>query len=160
MSDNRNRPSREEAIKHYGVKGMKWGVRRTDAQLGQARRVTKVKKAQKVDENLGRGKRVRAARRSTLRTRAQMKEAERDVIRADTAKGKKEAIRIADEARAAHITNPNRATSRKITIGEGVAAVLLVPGVGLGAVAVASVGSVAAQRSARYQKSDYEARDN
>lgn len=34
MSDNM---TTEEFLEHYGVKGMKWGRRRTDAQLGKAK---------------------------------------------------------------------------------------------------------------------------
>ena len=34
---NELKPSLEEALEHYGVKGMKWGVRRTPEQLGRAR---------------------------------------------------------------------------------------------------------------------------
>ena len=39
------KPSLEEALEHYGVKGMKWGVRRTQAQLDRA--AGRVKKAGK-----------------------------------------------------------------------------------------------------------------
>ena len=31
-------------IQHYGVKGMKWGVRRSDAQLARARKARKKEK--------------------------------------------------------------------------------------------------------------------
>ena len=40
----------DKVLYHYGVKGMKWGVRRTQAQLGHKTSSTKKKKTDKVDK--------------------------------------------------------------------------------------------------------------
>jgi hypothetical protein len=44
--------SLDDILEHYGIKGMRWGVRRTDAQLARARGEKKSKKLKKTPDNM------------------------------------------------------------------------------------------------------------
>ena len=61
---------KEENLAHHGIKGMRWGVRRTEAQLGTSKKVFDASK-----NIVGETKNINSAARSA-RTTAKYKEAE------------------------------------------------------------------------------------
>ncbi|AWN05874.1 hypothetical protein SEA_CRICKO_8 [Streptomyces phage CricKo] len=104
-------------LAHYGVKGMKWGVRK-----GQS------------------GKQIRAARRRVASEHAKL-EVQVDKVddmkrgTAERARGEKQL----EKATRDFLNNPDRVTAARTTKGEKIAAVLIAGPVGLTAVAATSV---------------------
>lgn len=130
---NEVNPPLEEALAHFGVKGMHWGVRReltgrttTSADIKKARQRTDVQKRQINTHAL----RAIATRGSPNPKAA--KKAEKDFY----------------QAQAAYLRNPDRATALRMTAGEKAAAAFIgvfAPGPGT----AITVGYVAARVATR-----------
>lgn len=96
------KPSLDDTIEHFGVKGMQWGVRKR-----------------------ARGPEIRAARRSVRNSRENMQDARREVRKAKTSTERVAATKKFNEQKMAFLTNPDRATAARLTRGEHIAAFLL-----------------------------------
>lgn len=97
---HQEKPSLDDlTIQHYGITGMRWGIRRHAT-----------------------GGEIRIARRSAARTKMAVEDT-RHAVRAGFAP--KESLA---KAKLAHLNNPDRATAARITRGEiAVSAILLTP---------------------------------
>ncbi|AWN06111.1 hypothetical protein SEA_MIEK_8 [Streptomyces phage Miek] len=120
-------------LAHYGVKGMKWGVRK-----GQS------------------GKEIRAARRRVHSQRVQLdaKEDKVDSLARGTAQ-RSRAEKDLEKASKEFLKNPDRVTAARTTKGEKIAAVLIAGPIGLTAVAATSVNTRVIdykQRSGAYDR--------
>lgn len=78
-----------DELEHFGVKGMKWGVRRTPEQLGYKKSAKRLKKfhrkARRSEENLG---------RAAAQINANRKEAAIGLISARSERDKKRALKV------------------------------------------------------------------
>lgn len=108
-------------LKHYGKKGMKWGVRNEDggsgggAVRGEARAARKAKRQAENDE-------IEGARE---RQRMRGIEIERQAFKTYTANGEKAvqaAVKKYDKMSADLLTNPDASTAMKMTSGEKLSA--------------------------------------
>jgi hypothetical protein len=137
------KPSLEEAIEHYGVKGMKWGVRRSRAELARAagRELPRTRSSQARESvrkaggtpARGVGKlaayNFRASSKEIRSARKEVRAAKKKIKNTKTPEARRKAQLELDMSVARQI-------SAQVTTGEAVAAVLLAP-VSLGAVAAA-----------------------
>lgn len=109
--DNELKPPLDEAMEHYGVKGMKWGVRRSESQLARARG----------DKPPSRSKQIKTARKKVLSKRAQeQKNAPSLKAKASIALLGEASKHLSDE----YLSDPDRLKAFQKTTGEKVAAVL------------------------------------
>jgi len=145
---NELKPPLDEALEHYGVKGMKWGVRRSQAQLDRAagRKRTTVK------ERVAKSK-AKTAETKDARARVASKERQlnRQVDRVNLAEaGKKQADEYLklEKMSVDFLKDPDRSTALRLTTGEkaAMAAIAAVPGIGTAA-AVGTLSVNAGQRS-------------
>lgn len=89
----------EEYISHYGVRGMKWGVRRSRAVLAKAREKRNSEGARITAERKALKKKVRTLSDGDIQKFTQRLEAERKLstlLKDDTAPGKKKTVEILD----------------------------------------------------------------
>lgn len=125
----------QDALQHYGVKGMKWGVRKSDS--GGKSKPTS-------DE-------IKSAR---IRTRARQRELGVQADKVNLATGKKqerEAKKFADMS-TSYLKNPDRVTAEYLTRGEKVALTVLavgIPGPGTAGAAGLAGGTVAGRAIVR-----------
>lgn len=111
-----------EALSHYGVKGMKWGVTNTDKGKGTSANTDKAKKA------VGRSK---PTSKEIHNARAKMASKERQLIRqidkTNTASGKQQKVEAKklNEISTDFLKDPDRATALRVTNGEKAALALL-----------------------------------
>lgn len=67
----------DQELEHFGIKGMKWGVRRTPAQLGHRKEKTlnryKEKEIRKVEKRIASDKETENQKRYGFRTRKKKK---------------------------------------------------------------------------------------
>jgi hypothetical protein len=106
------KPGTPEELVHYGVKGMKWGVRRN-----RGNRPLSPTKQFKKDFPTARERRA-----EILRARASVKKADVDFEFAPNRQARIDAAN-------AYLKNPDRATARRLTRGEKVVVALLTPAV-------------------------------
>lgn len=99
------KPGTPEEIFHYGVKGMKWGVRRQERRQANADFKKKFPTAE-------------ARRTEILRARASTSRDKANVDFAPTSEARKAATKI-------YLNNPDRATALRVTRGEKVVLALL-----------------------------------
>jgi hypothetical protein len=142
------KPPLSEVVEHYGVKGMKWGVRRNQAALDRAagRKRTTIK--ERVDKS-------RAKTIETKDARARVASKERqlnrqvDVVNLAEA-GKKQADEYLklEKMSVDFMKDPDRSTALRLTAGEkaAVAAIAALPGPGT-ATAVGMLAVNAGQKS-------------
>lgn len=141
-----------EALEHYGIKGMKWGVRRTEEQLARARGAIKKSAKDQVDVYKKGAKKTKAAYKKSRAKTKKIEKARGEVteqrvrllgskimsFRPDAekrAKAKQNHAKVKRE----YLTNPDRVTASMLTDGEKATAILLsVPG-GLPSIAGATV---------------------
>lgn len=97
-------PPLEEVVQHFGVKGMRWGVRRTTYKSGE------IKDARRRSQSLARG----------------VQNAEDKVNLAKTPAAKASAQKEWDKASKDWLRSPDRATAMRMTAGEKAAAAMLV----------------------------------
>jgi hypothetical protein len=96
--------SPQEALKHFGVKGMKWGVKKAPS-----------------------GGAIRTARRNVMNEASAIR-SEKKNIRKTTKRGSKERAageKRIDKMKVAFLNNPDRATAARMTRGEKAATLLL-----------------------------------
>lgn len=131
---NQNGASREEAIEHYGIKGMKWGVRRTDEQLARANRRSKgslkreskyLDKSAKVaakgaNKNYApnRTRKIKEARARAARDKMAVNKAALEYSLATTNKGRKAAAKELEKSYDKYINSPDLDIGNKMTRGE------------------------------------------
>lgn len=114
------KPGTPEELVHYGVKGMKWGVKRSR----DSKRVSSSKQFKKDFP-------TRRARRDEIRrARASVAKADIDFQFAPNAQARRNAANV-------YLNNPDRVTARRLTAGEKAVAALLV-GTGVAAAPVAA----------------------
>lgn len=121
-------------LAHHGVKGMKWGVRRTRPVATATSGGKKVKIKEKVTSSD-----IQDARRRHNARVSKIYEADRNLALAQTTKGKKEALKVIDKY-AKEIANTQDARiASKFTRGEKIALIgggtIILPGVGTVAMA-------------------------
>lgn len=115
-------PLNELTILHFGVRGMRWGIR-----------------------NHVSGGEIRRARRSAARTKLAV-----DDIKAQVRSGQASRETLA-QVKLAHLNNPDRATAARVTKGEmAVTAILLTPLTTAGLVAGSQLKSRFVQRRLTY----------
>ncbi len=127
------KPSLEEAIEHYGVKGMKWGVRKSGKRGSSSGKLSKLnKKLDKRDAEIGK------ARASVKKSREELSVARSVHYRTRVTKGRSEVARQSKaelkKAKMNFLLNPNRVTAAKLKSGE-----ILVDAVFLGTATSASI---------------------
>lgn len=128
-----------DELKHYGKKGMKWGVRNEDPSGSSGGLSRKEKRAAKNAE-------IEEARD---RQRMRAVELDKQAFRTYTANGQKAteaAVRKYDKMQAELLTNPDAATAAKMTSGEKAA---LAVNWGLTAAVIIGAGAVKAATSRR-----------
>ena len=84
ITNDDKKPSLEEALEHYGVMGMKWGVRRSDKQLARASKAVKKSAKQQVDfykkpAERAKDKAIPAKKTIKTKTKAAIKKADKAV---------------------------------------------------------------------------------
>ena len=131
--------SPQEALAHYGKKGMKWGVRKDDTSAAKAA--------------VGRSKPTsREVYDARARVGSKVRELNRQIDKTNLATGSKqktEAKKLASMS-TKFLKDPDRATAQRLTTGEKVALSILavgIPGAGTG-VAVGVAGGKLAGRKA------------
>lgn len=112
------KPTLEDALQHYGVAGMKWGVTRQVARGGQ----------------------IRSARGRVHVQKIQLTEAKRNISSATTATAKANAEKKHADLKMALLTNPDRVIAARLTRGEKVASFLLLSPLGATALIGATSG--------------------
>jgi len=112
------KPTLNNAMIHYGVLGMKWGVTRQQARGGD----------------------IRAARARLVLERQKVKQAKRKVSEASTAKDKAAAAQKHVDLKMGLLNNSDRVIASRLTTGEKVATALLFSPVG----AAALIGTTSA----------------
>lgn len=106
-------PLDDALLIHYGVSGMRWGIRKHYT-----------------------GGQIRVARRSATRTRMAVQDAKAKVRAGEASK------ETLAQAKLAHLNNPDRATAARITRGEmAVSAILLTPATTMGLITGSQVKS-------------------
>lgn len=103
------KPSLEDTIQHYGVLGMRWGIRKHAT-----------------------GGEVRLARKSAAKTEDAVKKAK---LAVDAGVASKEVLA---KAKLAHLNNPDRITAARITRGEIAASAILLTPITAGVLVVGS----------------------
>lgn len=130
----RQKPSLEEALEHYGIKGMKWGVRRSDAQLARARgapspRQVRDKVNQLEEKRVLRDRSIDVARKSVAEDNAKVTKARVKVVKTFVKEGRKAANEVRKgelkELKAKRLRNPDRQEAAKLKSGEIAAEALL-----------------------------------
>lgn len=126
----------DEFLAHYGVKGMRWGVRKRSEGGGSSEPTRKERRAQKNREI------VTARSRQAARER-NFQEAQAEFIVARTNKGQDRAERMMRQMEREYYTHPDAATAQRMTSGEKWATGLTLVGFGLSAASlVARAGRV------------------
>lgn len=155
-----------DELLHYGVKGMRWGVRRSEAELTRARArkeaLREARASTKYDLKGVKGQAktaiIKDARQAQQQRHKEIVDAKRELRKNRktlTEEGKAAAKKHISDLEYEFITNPDRHTSARLTKGDAavlMALGLVVPGVGtagaLGAVGGSILGNELASRSA------------
>ena len=98
-------------LEHYGVKGMRWGVRKSKQERQKARGEKREKREQK-------NKDIIAARKRQKNREKDIRRKEMAVYKSVVSGGYKEANKAYSEAQKAYYKNPDRKTARRRTSGE------------------------------------------
>lgn len=132
-------------LAHHGVKGMKWGVRRTPEQLGNKK--PKKPKKKKITNHDIKSARVRQTERKMKVALATMNLNSATAAGSGVSdKGQKAAAKAYSKALSEYRNNPDFMTSRRFTtmekVGVGVASNVLMPGIGtIPALAIIGINS-------------------
>lgn len=121
------KPTLDDALKHYGVLGMKWGVTRQVAT----------------------GSQIRSARHRVQGQQIALKQAKRSVRSATTAQAKANAEKKHADLKMALLNNPDRVIAARLTRGEKAASLLLFSPIGAAALIG---GTSAASRRIEYKQ--------
>jgi hypothetical protein len=113
----------EEALEHYGIKGMKWGVRRDRSVLDrQAGRTSGPKLDKAADQIKKRDKRITEARKTVQADKVAVNKARMKVIKTRFNEGRKAAVAIKKgelkDLKVKKIMNPDRIDAAKMKSGE------------------------------------------
>lgn len=121
----------DDFLEHYGVKGMRWGRRRTDAQLDAAKSKRKSSKPSSSD--------IKDARARQWNRLGQLDKAETAFFVSSTKKGKAEAQAMVTKLEAELYYGKDVATAAKMTKGEKWANGVAWGGLALSAVSYAAI---------------------
>lgn len=133
-----------DALEHYGVKGMQWGVRKA------ADSATAVKRSKPTAREIGNARAKQASKQRQINSQI-------DKTNLSTGKAQeREAKKLADMSYDM-LKDPDRATALRLTGGEK--AVLGILAVGLGPVGIGGVGGFTAVRVAQRKAIEKQQRD-
>lgn len=119
-------------LAHYGIKGMKWGVRRRRSEGGEASGPSR--KEQRSQRN----REIMEARSRQAARQRKFQEAQAEFVVARTRKGEARAEKLMREMEKAYFTNPDAQTAARMTTGEKWAAAIAFAGVGLSTISLAA----------------------
>jgi hypothetical protein len=163
ITNDDDKPSLEDALEHYGVQGMKWGVRKVrGVARAQAKTATAISKApgkavkgtynaqkRTGEAVVGRSKRIKTARRSVKRSQREIERTEDKLDKATTPKARAAAQKNFDAALQAFDDNPKRSDAAKVTLGEAAVVLILAPKIGTGFVVATTARSAIIKRNQR-----------
>ena len=161
--EEQQKPELEDVIAHYGVKGMRWGVRRTPEQLAK-RQVRDNKVTDKAGNKLKgaeRTARIKEARGNVKKQELAVQKAQIEKAQATTKKGRDAANEVLKREYKKYVNHPDLADSLAQTRGQKAAFALATGAVGLatgGAGAIAFLGGGAAV--SKYMKTATDAERN
>lgn len=135
MMIHKEKPSLEEAIEHFGVKGMRWGVRRSDAQLAKAKQERVQNRTGRREKNIKRAadqyrkasgskvatkksKKIYEARANLNEQALKVERAKLDVVLAKTAKGRSAATKTLKKEYGTYINSQDQEMANKMSTGE------------------------------------------
>lgn len=118
MSSSTFEDNGREYLEHYGVKGMRWGVRRSEAERAAARKGRQEKKAAKKADRKARNQGIKDARSRQQKRYEEWNEAEKDFYKSLFTGGRKEAYRNLEDKATNYNYNKDAYTAQKMTTGE------------------------------------------
>lgn len=115
MLDQKKPPLEE--LTHYGVKGMRWGVRRSDAQLAKATK-PKGKAGKEPSKSKQKTNRIKQARGRSAKQEVRVQKAKAELLLAENDKQRKGAAKKLETEYGKYVNSPDRTTAARMTRGQ------------------------------------------